>query len=141
MYKTPPLSLIEKGIPRNMYFRWLQLVEAIPSLWKSTIKDHLTREAYNPHKIIAKYDCITDKSILPIPSLTCKSVYTKFVQNLSTPPTSIIYFTEKLELHEHFGWKLVFSTPRKVAIGSQMRISQYQILNNVLYLNKLLYYK
>ena len=24
-------ELIEKGIPRNMYFRWLQLIEAIPS--------------------------------------------------------------------------------------------------------------
>ena len=79
---------------------------------------------------------------MPIPSLTCKSIiYAKFVKKLSTPPTSIKCFTEKLELEEHFDWKLhvVFSTPRKVTIESQMRIFQYKILNNVLYLNKLLY--
>ena len=91
-------ELTEKGIPRNMYFRWIQLIEAIPSQWKSTIKDHFTREEYNPHNIVAKHDCITHKSIMSIPSLTCKSINTKFVKKLSTPPTSIRYFTEKLEL-------------------------------------------
>ena len=131
-------ELTEKGIPRKMYFRWIQLIEAIPSQWKSTIKDHLKREEYNPHKIVAKHDWITDKSIMSIPSLTCKSIYTKFVKKLSTPPTSIKCFTEKLELEEHFDWKLVFLTPRKVTIESQMRIFQYKILNNVIYLNKLL---
>ena len=103
-------ELTEKGIPRNMYFRWIQLIEAIPSQWKSRIKDHLTREEYNPHKIVAKYDCITDKSIRSIPTLTCKSIYTKFVKKFSTPPTSIKYFTKKFGLQEHFDWKLVFST-------------------------------
>ena len=132
-------ELTEKGILRNMYFRWIQLIEAIPSQWKSTIKDHFTREEYNPQNIVAKHDCITHKSIMSIPSLTCKSIYTKFVKKLSTPPTSIRYFTEKLELEEQFDWKLVFLTPRKVTIESQMRIFQYKILNNVLYLNKLLY--
>ena len=131
-------ELTEKRIPRNMYFRWIQLIEAIPSQWKSTIKDH-TREEYNPHKIVAKHDCITDKSTMSFPSLTCKSIYTKFVKKLSTPPTSIRYFTEKLELEEHFDWKLVFLTPRKVTTESQMRIFQYKIPNDVLYLNKLLY--
>ena len=111
-----------------MYFRWLQLIEAIPSQWKSTIKDHLTREEYNPNKIDAKHDCMTDKSIMSISSLTCKSIYTKFVKKLSTPPTSIRYFTEKLELEEHFDWKLVFLTPRKVTIQSQMRIFSIKFL-------------
>ena len=110
-----------------MYFRWLQLIEAIPSQWKSTIEDHFTRE-YNPHKTIPKYDCITDKSIVPIPSLTCKGIYTKFVQTLSTPPTSIKYFTEKLELEEHSDWKLVFSTPRKVTIESQIGVLSVKFL-------------
>ena len=36
-------ELTEKGIPRNMYFRWIRLIEAIPSQWKSKIKDHFTR--------------------------------------------------------------------------------------------------
>ena len=74
-------ELTEKGIPRNMYFRWIQLIEAILSQWKSPIEDHLTREEYNPHKIVAKYDCITHKSIISIPSLTCKSIHTNFVKN------------------------------------------------------------
>ena len=129
-------ELIEKGIARNMYFRWIQLIEAFCCQWKSTIKGHLTREEYNPHKIVAKYDSITDKSIMSIPSLTCKSIFTKFVKKLSTPPISI---TEKLESEEHFEWKLVFSTPRKATTESQIIIFQYKILNNVLYLNKLLY--
>ena len=105
-----------------MYFRWIQLIEAIPSQWKSTIKDHFTREEHNPHKIVAKHDCITDKSIMSIPSLTCKSIYTKFVKKLSTPPASIRYFNEKLESEEHFDWKLVFLTPRKVTIKSHLSI-------------------
>ena len=95
-------ELTEKGIPRKMYFRWLQLIGAIPSQWKSKIKDHFMREEYSSHKIIAKYDCITDDSIMPIPSLACESMYTKCVQQLSTPPTSIKYFNEKLKLQDHF---------------------------------------
>ena len=60
-------ELTGKGIPRNMYFRWIQLIEAISGQWKPTIKDHFIREEYNyPHKIVAKHDCITAKSMMSI---------------------------------------------------------------------------
>ena len=46
-----------------------------------------------------------------------------------------MYF-EKLFPNKEIEWKCIYLIPRRVTIDTNLRIFQYKVLNNVLYLNK-----
>ena len=50
-----------------------------------------------------------------------------------------VYFEKKLQPQDNTNWNHVFLLPRKVTIESKMRIFQYKILRNILFLNAKLF--
>ena len=53
-------------------------------------------------------------------------------------PTAQTYFEKKFQNPE-LEWKTIYTLPRRVTINTNLRIFQYKLLHNVLYLNKMLY--
>ena len=53
-------------------------------------------------------------------------------------PTSQSYYEKLLET-TNLNWKEIYILPRKVSIDTNFRMFQYKILNNILFLNKLLF--
>ena len=61
-----------KHFPNCKYFSWVQLIDAIPHNWKSSIKNDCGRSRqffnFNPH-------LITNAKIYPLEKLTSKELY------------------------------------------------------------------
>ena len=53
-------------------------------------------------------------------------------------PTSQSYYEKSLET-TNLNWKEIYILPRKVSIETKLRMFQYKILNNILFLKKLLF--
>ena len=66
-------------------------------------------------------------------------MYSEFWQNLKSQPTSAKYFEKKLQPQDNINWNRVFLLSRKVTIESKMRIFQFKILSNILFLNAKLF--
>ena len=70
-----------------------------------------------------------------IPNMKVKEVYAKLLRLLVKKPTSQKAI-EKLLANDNINWQEVYMIPCKVSISSSIRIFQYKILNNILYLNR-----
>ena len=53
-------------------------------------------------------------------------------------PTSRSYYEKLLEI-TNLNWKEIYILPRKISIDTNLRMFQYKILSNILFLNKLLF--
>ena len=53
-------------------------------------------------------------------------------------PTSQSYF-EKIFKNSNLDWKTIYLLPRIATVDTTIRVFQYKLLNNVLFLNKMLY--
>ena len=103
--------------------RWLSIVQAFLSTWKKEISNYGKR--------------INEKTLatVVIPNMKDKEVYAKLLRPLVQKPTSQKTI-EKLLANDDINWQEVYMVPRKVSISSSIRIFQYKILNNILYLNR-----
>ena len=103
--------------------KWLSIVQAIPSTWKKQISNYGKRiNEKTPANIV-------------IPNMKVKEVYAKLLRPLVQKPTPQKTI-EKLLANDDINWQKVYMVPRKVSISSAIRIFQYKILNNILYLNR-----
>ena len=55
-------------------------------------------------------------------------------------PTAQRYFSNLFTLPDDFDWTKIYDLPRKTTIDTHLRMFQYKILNNVLYLNEKLFH-
>ena len=55
-------------------------------------------------------------------------------------PTAQRYFSNLFTLHDDFDWTKIYDLPRKTNVDTLLRVFQYKILNNVLYLNEKLFH-
>ena len=115
------------------------MINSIPKDWRLIIKKALPGESGKLQLDVTKYSCSVNKKMIPIKLLTCQIIYFRFVQNLKSQPTSAKYFEKKLQPQDNINWNHVFLLPRKVTIESNMRIFQYKILSNILFLNAKLF--
>ena len=70
--------------------------------------------------------------------LTTKELYQLYIDFNSRTPTAQYYFETYFQTTD-FDWKNIYLMPRRSTIDSYLRIFQYKILNNILYLNKMLF--
>ena len=65
-------------------------------------------------------------------------VYNFSVKSLKKPPTSQNTLEKSLDI-SNVDWPIIYMIPQKVTIESSLRIFQYKILNNILFLNNRLF--
>ena len=101
---------------------WLSVHESIPSQWKKMVKSHDMKIA-------------DEVSAGPSLNMTVKYVYNILFRSVKTCPTSQKSI-ETLLNNYSINWPEVYMIPHKVTIETSLRVFQYKLLNNIIYLNK-----
>ena len=89
-------QLSQNNLPKEMYFKWMQLIGAIPSCWKRSLMlhDQLTGNSTAPE---SKFLIPVNNNVkVSCSKLTCKLIYSVLVKNNQTKPTSVSYWKQKL---------------------------------------------
>ena len=76
---------------------------------------------------------------IPLNSVTAKLVYKLHGSQKFSPPTSKRLLSNKINIDDQNIWSSVYLLPAKVTVDTKIRMFQYKILNNILYLNQRLY--
>ena len=113
----------------------MQISDAIPRSWKHTL---ITNVENIDNLVIHDHHLLKKNQILCLSKLSSKEIYSILLLKNESKPTSQIYFEKLLNL-TNINWKDIYLLPRFVAVDTRIRIFQYKIINNVLYLNKMLF--
>ena len=79
-----------------------------------------------------------NNSFLEVVKVTFKMIYNIHIDKLFKTPTSKLYYSNKFNVTED-DWLLIYTLAGKLTLDSKLRVFQYKVLNNILYLNKSLY--
>ena len=111
------------------YFRWLQIINAIPSEWKSLVKNSVI----NRENCCLKQHLNRGEKMVPFNMFSSRFFYEIFIDGKSTRPTSEKYF-DRL-----FGpdliWNKIYTLPHLVTTDTRVRIFQFKVTHNTLFLN------
>ena len=88
--------------------------------------------------VIQDHHLIKKHQILSLNKLNSATLYEILIEGNKIKPTSQTYF-ENLFLNFNLDWKSIYLLPRRVTLDTNLRMFQYKLLNNVLYLNKMLF--
>ena len=119
----------------SLYFKWIQISNAIPVQWKESILEDRGRSRNLCH--FGQYIIFVSR-LIPIENLCSKEIYKIIINNRKHKPTSQHYFS-KIFPNITIDWKKVYLLPMLTTRDSFSRIFQYKILNNILFLNKKLF--
>ena len=125
----------EHGLANKLNFKWIQLIHSLLNPWIEQIfidSRNLINLAIHDHHLIKKHQ------ILCLNKLDCKELYNIQLQANFLKPTSQAYFENFFAGHV-FEWDKIYILPRIVTTDSRIRIFQYKILLNILYLTKKLF--
>ena len=126
--------LQEKGVYPSKYYRWMQILDAIPITWKINVRMFLSQGGDIISDRPINSGILVGKNWLDINKLTPRLFYSKLLEAMIENPTSIKNL-EKYISDEEIDWEKVFLLPWKVTIESNLCLFQYKILNNILFLN------
>ena len=88
--------------------------------------------------VIQDHHLIKKHQIFSLNKLKSAILYEILIDANKIKPTSQTYF-ENLFPNFKPDWKSTYLLPRRVTLGTNFRILQYKLLNNVLYLNSMLF--
>ena len=119
-----------------MQFQYRQIIHALPQHWKETIK----KFAGNLNNLyIQDHYLIKCNTIYNLEILNSRELYHMQYLLKNHKPTCHDYHGNNFEGYV-FNQKLIYRIPRIATFESKIRIFQYKIFNNVLYLNKKLFH-
>ena len=119
----------------NMQFQYRQIIHALPQHWKEIIKQF----AGNLNNLyIQDHHLIKCNTIYNLEKLNSKELYHMQLLLKYDKATCQIYHEKNFDDYD-FNWKLIYRIPHFATLEAKIRIFQYKLLNNVLYLNKKLF--
>ena len=101
---------------------WLSILESIPSQWKRKVKSH-------------EMKMTDDVSVGLSLNMTVISVYNILLRSTKTCTTSQKSIETLLNNHS-INWPEAYMITHKVTIETSLRVFQYKLLNNIIYLTK-----
>ena len=120
------------------FLKWYGVLKSIPSSWKKALRSHSVEES-----IISKESqCGIEANgkFIPINGVTAKLVYNLCISHKFSPPTSKKLLSTKFNIEDQKTWSSVYLLPVSTTLDTKIRMFQYKILNNILYLNQRLYH-
>ena len=119
------------------FLRWYGVSKSIPSSWKKTLKGYSTED-----NILSEEEsqCGIEANEKLIPLNTAKLVHKLHISQKFSPPTSRKLRSNKFSTDDQNIWSSVYLLPASVTLDTKIRMFQYKILNNILYLNQRLYH-
>ena len=82
----------------------------------------------------------TDKKLVPLESVTTQIICKLFTSGKFEPPTSKKLFSNRYNIYDEGTKRIIYSLAARVTIDIKIRMFQYKILNNILFLNQRLYH-
>ena len=70
--------------------------------------------------------------------MNSKEVYNILIESTDSKPAAQIYYKNFFQ-NSNLDWKTIYTLPHIVTKDSRLQVFQYKLLNNVLYLNKMLF--
>ena len=120
------------NLDKKLNFKCYQIIHTIPSSWKLTL---LNDNGNCQNLEYLSHHLIKNNQILALEKLIPKELYSLSIFLKTEIPTSQKYFM-RLFPNLQCDWKDIYLLPRKVTIDTKLRIFQYKLLNNILYLNE-----
>ena len=112
-------------LTRNSYFKWFQLIHAVPKLWNLAVLNGKG----NWKNIYLNHHLIKNNQILVIEKLIPKKLYSLSIVLKNELPTSQNYFSNILP-NLQVKWREVYLLPCKGSIGTNLHMFQYKIIYN-----------
>ena len=81
----------EYDLQNNLYFQWMQLINAIPSNWKNIIKQNNDINTFTT----TQHHFIRNSRVLTVQKATSKELYWILITTVKHKPTSQKYFEKK----------------------------------------------
>ena len=88
--------------------------------------------------MIQDHHLIKKHQILSLNKLNSVTLYEILIDANNIKPTTQTHF-ESLFLNFKPDWKSIYKLPRRVSLDTNFKMFQYKLLNNVLYLNNMLF--
>ena len=133
--KLKPWNELRKefSLANTDHFKYMQLCNAIPSSCKTSI----LIDSENTHGLVV-YDphIAINQTVHRIFKLKAKFLYNLLLGKMEGRPTAQRYFSNLFMLPDDFDGTKIYNLPRKTTVGTLLRVFQYKILNNALYLNE-----
>ena len=126
---------MQYNLKEHMKFKWMQIISALPVSWKRDISDD---KGLSKNLVLQDHHLIKRGQHYCLQKLDCKEIYNLQILLSNVPPTSQKYF-EKMFVTNDINWRDIYLLPRLATIDTTLRIFQYKILHNVLYLNEKLF--
>ena len=118
-----------------MKFKWFQLIHALQREWKEAISMH---DGSLENLLIQDHHLIKKKPNPLLSKLNSNELYKIQIIIKYKKPTSQSYF-EKIFKNSSLYWKTIYLLSRIATVNTTIRAFKYKLLNNVLFLNKMLY--
>ena len=118
-----------------MKIYWLQIIDALPKSWKDTI---LKDKEIAKNLVIFDHHIVRESQICSLNKITSKELYVILVDANSVKPIAQDYLENLFESSD-FNWKKIYFLIRNTTLGTKVRLVQYNVLHNTLYVNKILF--
>ena len=126
----------EYHLDNKLYFQWMQLIQAIPLIWRQKKND--SEKNVEKSYVVQEHHLIKNTRIIALDKLTARVIYSVLLISSGNTSNSQKYFG-KVFPSENFDWRKIYILPRVVTMNSFQSNFQYKILHNILYLNKMLF--
>ena len=123
-------------LTEKLKFQWMQLIHALPKPWREGLKLIEGNEINN--LFIQDHHLIKRNNVYILEKLNSRELYNMQMALKYTKQVSQSYYENKFPQLE-YDWRKIYTLPRIATCDSNLRVFQYKLLNNILYLNKALF--
>ena len=125
----------EFNLQDQLQFTYNQIMHSIPKSWKDTF---IVNSDIIKNLIFEGHHLIKNDQIYCLNKLNSKEIYNVLIESTDSKPSAQIYYNFFFQ-KSNLDWKTIYMLPRIVTKDSRLQEFQYKLLNNVLYLNKMLF--
>ena len=125
----------EFNLQGQLQFIYNQIIHSIPKSWKDAFianSENIKNLVFEGHHLIKNHQ------IYCLNKLSSKEIYSILIESTDSKPSSQMYYKNIFQ-NSNLDWKTIYMLPRIVTKDSRLQVFQYKLLNNVLYLNKMLF--
>ena len=116
------------------YFKWIQIVNAIPTQWKNLVKNSVV----DRNTCSLEQHLVRREKMYPIKLIDSRFLYDIFIDKIFSPPTSQKYFDRLFG--PDLKWQKIYTLPHLVTVDTNARVFQFKLTHNTLFLNSRLFH-
>ena len=122
----------EYNLESKLKYCWIQLTDALPKLWKDRILNCIGNSM---NLCIFDHHLIKKNNLYCLNKLGSRELYQIQISEKYKKATSQLYYEGYFNNFD-FDWKPIYLLLHMVTVNTKLKVFQYKILNNILFMNK-----